>query len=1050
MYRILSFFLLLSLVYTPVYAVFGNQFYPGLDRHLLRKAQLLRDSISTQQKLIEKSPGGGGKVDPLLLKEAAMLRALSPCALTAGERRLQTLYLQSSYCPLGSTDMLPHFAAIHVASDHETIIAPSTPITALFQALFPVDAVNFLPNHCYKDPIGELKPQQLGTLIRFLTMGYFTLSPSDRIGRICEILGVSQKPKEAPTYIKLCQITPEVFSTAETFVALRKFAKDQNELWLNQEYSGLKIGKIIESIKSSPTPLSTHLTLVYVREFELSASFSNVENILDAVDAEVFRKVHPESSMLQGEHPEIFRLRGSAKKNLEKSIGDLKRRRMAILLDKAMLFHSLDPSNEPLVQQILATFFGRKFNKEEDLIGFYSALLGEEKPLDRACMQAIDAITFVPLLAQVTKNPLSFFKLAPHEKSYITWRTHLDLRDQVLFQSKARVRGASFPDCVETGLRNAFLEFLMKAKEETGESYFSLDRIPKGSPARLYFDVFSTLEDVCKESSLSNEENARNRWAFDLSKIPGVTYNKKSIGAEIQSGALSVLNALAHMLGLEELDPLAFNPCDIPAQKAAFSSHLKVISSTLSTDNDVIEIAMVEEFFPNFKRRDYSTKLLITINGIPCSKIHVDHGHTKLTKESAHSSPLVCAVLQTVKNEEQALVVAPLVVSLESLKSVSSFVTRPSMPTFMNTVDHKNLDMVNHLAVMCLQHWDLEIQEQLYRHLRFLEQLNDDDQSPIVAEAVADKIKNEDLTLEQVEKILRAHNRLLGTVDFSPILSKEPYRSLVQDIHPSCFSHFKLSNAEEIHFYTLFRKVRTFTFSMHFLQNFQDPLIRLLQNTRAENLKLTKITNPDEAVFNFLNHLPVSIDTLYLDISSVDGNNLNSLATSVTQFLARPDTTVKFRFDFDDDDFDFDAIRAGCYEHSTFTLTEKLYQSIRDLPNIKDLIKLNGFLDKNQLLFEYINESLRKFKQGNIGFRFTYGIPDDISDIMERLNQRHLGRIELFPTVDSEGIIDGMSTISNHRKKAAHKAAYLEHFQPTMEKALALGGFSEDKFSFTL
>ncbi len=1115
MHKILSFFLLFSLVYTPVHAVFDNKFYPGLDGHMLRKAHMLERKNMTfiplsdlseeekayllsdgtqviQQGIVEKSLGGGGKdadlcavkfvplsdlleeekayllmegildiqqavceskTDSLLLDEAVLLKALSPFALIIGERRIQTLYQQSSYGSLDPTKMLPHFAAIHIASEHNARVAPGTPITALFQMLFPGDVFNFSPNHCYKDPIGSLKPLQLGTLIRFLTMGYFTLSPSDRIDGLCNILGVNQKQKESPTYIKLDQITPDEFSTAETFVALRIFAKEGRKLWLTNESSIPEIKKIFDAVKASSTPLLTFLTLTCVSDGDVSSLFANVDDVFDAVDVEVFRKVHPESPMLKGKSPEIFRLKGSKKKNLEKSIGDLKRRRMAIVLDKAMQFQSLETSNKLLVQQILATFFGRKFKEEKDLISFYSALLGEKELLDKSHMQTIDAITLIPLLAQFTQNPSSFFTLNSHERSYIIWRSNLELKDQILFQSTARARGTSFPDCVETGLRNAFLELSIKTRE-TGESYLDLDRIPEGSPARMYFDEFSTLEAAFKESTHGSKENSRDRWACDLSEIPGVTYNQKSVDAEIQSGALSVLNALIHMLGLEELDPLIFNPSDIPAQETEFNNYLAKISSALSRGSDVVEILKVEEFFPNFTRRDYSTELLIKINDIPCSKIHIDHGHTKLTKEPGHFSPLVCSILQAVESEEQALMVAPLVAFSEHFKTISSFITGPSMPIFMNTVDHKNPDMVSYLAVMCLQNLDLGLDQQLYRHLRYLEQLEDSHQSEIVGREILNKFKSDALTLKQVAKIIRAHNCLLMT-SLQATFKKEPYRNIIQDIAPSLESYqVNINNEDDMDFYGLFNSVAGFILSMDFLQNFQDSMGLLIQNTHAEALTLTKITNPGEKMVNFLKDLPALINELFLTISSIDDASFAYLSKNVTQFLSRPSSTIEFRFDFDEPPFSLPHI-----DRHFLKLTEEVFQEVISLlnegislPSKANIYFSSHLPDNNSLLFKLVIEMVRKCERLDVTFAFTPSNmgPAAIFDIISKLNQRNLRERTFVPVEASDGIIYGVRSVSNYveKLKSAYQSAYLKKFKPAMTKVLTNAGFPESKFSF--
>lgn len=353
---------------------------------------------------------------------------------------------------------------------------------------------------------------------------------------------------------------------------------------------------------------------------------------------------------------------------------------------------------------------------------------------------------------------------------------------------KSRLTGSSFPDCVETSVRNAIDIHAYAKNGEFYESNISLLKLTEATNTALECDSF-----------LRFSQDAHNRWGSYLAEIPGVNYLKPAQSREkkyeLQPVWFNTLRVWAHLLGdrgqalLNVLDPPHDNesaeaqlttatpssnddddddanelPTDDEEQESPekLKKAFGVLSNLLSRENHTVEFS-IEGDDPDWNKKfsDFTAKANVIINGVKTYIWEQDSSHSSVKYEPITLNDWRKNTMLTLPFKELGNLAVPFLKSWAfSFELISDHMVR----NFFWALDFSNRDVLIPLFEISTKKdtpiWN-QIQIIIIKHLK---ELDDDSTEGLLTQKIADALTRIEAPLspQRLDAILRVFPKLLS------------------------------------------------------------------------------------------------------------------------------------------------------------------------------------------------------------------------------------------------------------------------------------------------
>lgn len=463
------------------------------------------------------------------------------------------------------------------------------------------------------------------------------------------------------------------------------------------------------------------------------------------------------------------------------------------------------PYSDHMVEQTLMSYFWLKALTQDDVADFYGSLFevspDQVKPLFSKTLGRDGYVALKEKIQGGQIQDLTLEILSAAARGFDMYENPFP--PLIQFKSahytpkkgkKSSLAGSSFPDCVETSVRNAVD---IHARTKKGDFYESDMSLLKLTP--------ETNAAVEGDSLLRFSQAAHDRWGSHLSEIPGVHYCKptqsKEKKYELYVGWFNTLRVWSYLLGDRGKDLLAVldAPNDAfeeaaPAGNTSSNNDdddnadaqetdeetqgspeklkkaFEVLADLLSREDHKVEFA-IDGDDPdwNTKFSDFTEKVNVTINGV---KTYI------WEQDSSHSSVEYEAIAMNDWRKKLST----------SIPATAGTLALPFLPT--STFEHLSDDLVRERfwgmdfskRDVLLELFDISLKKdtptwnQIQRIiLKHLKELEDGSTENLLAQKVADAVAREEspLASQKLAEILKIIPNLLGRdVQYRHILSR--------------------------------------------------------------------------------------------------------------------------------------------------------------------------------------------------------------------------------------------------------------------------------------
>lgn len=699
-------------------------------------------------------------------------------------------------------------------------IFPQDARSALLQCLFPSpDGVILLANQAASDILSAIKPGTMGTILRRVQI-YASTQPSCRDEQAFKVsiysLILKLPTQETPENFRQLHQEHGAFLQHDLDIGLSTGVRDlidsRYESYLEEgritetenTHSGSKLRAIDELWATTRGETLTSVFKDMTGEFPTYEELNTLEEYAQEVGIlkklKQYEKLSDTDKACQSSLQEKHKVRLSFEERRPQF------RALGFVEALTRAIHEQESVNEAsfiypdhMVEQTLMTYFWLKALKIDDVADFYGAFFdmpsSHIKPL---FSKAFDRDGYFALKEKIQGNQIPTLTseiLSAAARGFDMYENPWPLLPQ--FQKahytpksdrKSRLKGNSFPDCVETSVRDAVY---IHAQTKRGEFYESDLSLLKLTP-----ETTTALE---QDPILRFSQEAHDRWGSYIAEIPGVLYNKpgkqkerKDGKYELHPGWFNALRVWAHLLGdrgkglLDLLNSENTDGAETPeAHQSSPSSNdddddtslqadqgaqppleklnkgFEILRSLLSRDNHKVEIAF-EGDEPEWKKKftDFTAKIKVSINGTKIYNWTQDSDHSAITYEPMTLNDwrqnLTSPISATVGVLEQPFL------PTKSLALMDDDLVRQRFWT----LDFSNRDVLLELFEISLKKtgtiWE-QVQRIILKHVKALEDASTEElfANKIVKAIMWDK----PLSSERVEAIFRTCPSLLGLFD---------------------------------------------------------------------------------------------------------------------------------------------------------------------------------------------------------------------------------------------------------------------------------------------
>ena len=515
---------------------------------------------------------------------------------------------------------------------------PQDAIALIIQCLFPSpDGVLLIANQAYSDPLSRISSASIGALLRDLE----TYKQQDHtdintqkgfvINFISYILS-QDKTEINQKYERLSKHLPEfrAHSFKLNFITkLYKVLTDEPEI--AEEYCE-EVGETFTI--DDPNWIHQIAKTSFLKDI-LSENHPPINELKHYWQfSQVYKNIKSKTSSEEEAEPYKQQIFYEENSRFYQAMVFAEALLQAFELQENAELNSLYP--QKTLQRSLMAFMWLKATNVTDVIAFYANLFNSSlEEVEEAFSNFYTWEEYQAIKEALLKNPSLFQSdIVNHPETLAFMGKGFELYDSsfspllqyrsvpyVPKNGKSRLKGANFPDCVETSIRN-FLNIVSRTATEKGYIYDgALLRASEG--VTEFYRHYQTAEAI-----FSGE--AFKVWGNLLTEFPDVVYCKPNNNPvrkfEVHSGILNSLKVLSHLLGSQPLSQWV-DQARLNDEKALIEAN-KELTQRFQRDGYTLTVNIDDELQWNDKLRDYFGTLIFQING---------QDHFKWVQEEQHS-----------------------------------------------------------------------------------------------------------------------------------------------------------------------------------------------------------------------------------------------------------------------------------------------------------------------------------------------------------------------------------------------------------------------------